>query len=197
MTSGERQALQDLMAEELLRNTMLHDLRGNATALMGWQSLVEPQGQKAAAGLERSVEAFVATIQLFSRRPVPSRHAVAHLQEIGESLGISVSGEEGYLCVCPRRLEAALSLAAPSRIEVHKASDGRMRVRLLGLGAAGLALLAVPHSAEIVEAVAQPSRALGVCLFKEVVRGVRGEYEISGDKSELCLILSPVLDSDA
>ena len=90
------------MAEELLRNTMLHDLRGNATALMGWQSLVEPQGQKAAAGLERSVGAFVATIQLFSRRPVPSRHAVASLQEIGESLGIPVSGEEGCLCVSVR-----------------------------------------------------------------------------------------------
>ena len=183
------------MGEELLRNTMLHDLRGNATALLGWQSLIEPSTQKAASGIERSVEALVSTIQLFSRSVAVAECQEADVHAIASSLGIAVSGTERALWVCPRRLEAALALSEPDSITVSERTDGRIQLQILGLDTKGLALLAVPHSAKIVEAVDSPSRALGVCLFKEVVRGVRGEYEISGDRTELGLILSLAAES--
>ena len=183
------------MGEELLRNTMLHDLRGNATALLGWQSLIEPNRQKAATGIERSVEALVSTIQLFSRPVGSVERKKANLQAIAGSLGIEVSGPKTDLWVCPKRLEAALSLSEPCSIKLSERTDGRVCVQILGLDTKGLGLLAVPHSAQIAEVVASPSRALGVCLFKEVVRGVRGEYEITGDRTELGLILSQATDS--
>ena len=197
MTQGEQKAIQALMSEELLRNTMLHDLRGNATALLGWQSLIEPQSQKAAAGIERSVEAFVATIRRFSRTFSSGPAVVADLKTIGRSLGVDVDGVDALACVCPRRMEAALALATPKALVVGLEGDEQLRVRILGLDEEGLALLAAPHSGSIVEAVSNPSRTLGVCLFKEVVRGVRGEYEISGDREELSLLLSVVPSSGA
>ena len=192
MTPGERKAYQALMGEELLRNTMLHDLRGNATALLGWQSLIEPRGQKAAGGMQRSVEALMGTIRQFSAPLKGAQGLGADLHRIAGDLGISIEGVATRLEVCPHRMEAALSLAQPTELRLSARPDDRVEVRILGLSPEGLALLGAPHSAKIVDAVSGASQVLGVCLFKEVVRGVRGEYDLSGDRSELRLVLSTV-----
>ena len=74
---------------------------------------------------------------------------------------------------------------------MDSAHDGRCVLELSGLVEEGLALLAAPHSKRLVQAVEDGGQLLGVCLFKEVVRGVRGEYEISAERRQLKLFLEP------
>ena len=179
------------MAQELLKHTLLHDLRGNATALLGWQTLIQPSSQKAAGGIERSVKALLETIRAYSYTATEASLERADIGEICARLGISFGGETSLVVVSPKRMEAALSLALPTRVEIQRERSGRCGLLLSGLEEEGLALLSAPHSKRLVEVVQDGGRLLGACLFKEVVRGVRGEYEISADRGQLTLFLEP------
>ena len=179
------------MSQELLNHALLHDLRGSATALMGWQSLLDPPDQKAVVGIERTVDALIATIRLYGSHIPRLADVSADVSVIAGLLGIDFEGEEDEIALCPHRLEAALELASPSRLTMNSLSEGRFELILYGLPKEGLALLATLQSHQVVAVTASGGRVLGTCLFKEVVRGRRCEYVISTDDGTLRLLANP------
>jgi hypothetical protein len=190
MTDESRSRLCTLMTQELIFHALLHDLRGNATTLMGWQSLLKDQNAKAVAGLGRSVDGLTETIQHFAGAPEagwPETSAV--IEDVAERLGIGFEGESFPVEIAEGRLEAACWLSGAQGLSIKRLPEKRAEIRLVGLQKEGLRLLFSPQSVEILSAAREPSPTLGTCLFKEVVRGVRGDYVSDVDSGVLCLLV--------
>ena len=150
--------------------------------------MLEPPEQRAAQGIERSVDGLIATIRLFDIRLPKKMDVVASVQRISEKLGLPFEGTDEAVALCPNRLEAALGLAKPLGVSQHRHENGQIEIVLSGLSSQGVALLKAPHSKELVAAAGTGGRLIGACLFKEVVRGRRCEYEISTDDGSLRLL---------
>ncbi len=195
MTQDERKTLCALMRQELLIHALLHDLRGSATSLMGWQGMLPDVGGKAVSGLGRSVKGFVDCIQLFSGAPEEPRPSEpCDMESVAKNLEISVLGKVAPFELDARRLEAASWLAGATGFSVHSPAGGfgergKVELQIQGLPIAGIRLLFSPQSKDLLLAVRENGPVLGVCLFKEVVRGVRGDYVSKEDSGLLCLRL--------
>jgi hypothetical protein len=183
------------MCQELLIHGLLHDLRGSATSLMGWQSLLPESAGKAVGGLERSIDGLIGTLRLFSGAPEPGGpKEPCALAVVADNLGLSVEGDPPPFELDADRLEAACWKAAATGLsaqivaDVHGGPD-RLELKIFGLAPAGIRLLLSTQSSALVEAAKQSGPVLGACLFKEVVRGVRGDYVSNEDSGVLCLRL--------
>jgi hypothetical protein len=195
MTQEERETLCALMRQELLSHALLHDLRGSATSLMGWQELLPVVGGKAVSGLGRSVAGLVECIQLFSSAPEsPPPSKPCALESVARRLDIPVQGEVEAFELDTNRLEAASWMAGATGFAVHRFTGGpggkdKMELQIQGLPTEGIRLLFSPQSQGLLRAARKNGPVLGVCLFKEVVRGVRGDYVSKEDSGLLCLRL--------
>lgn len=177
-----------LMRQELIFHALMHDLRGGMTALMGWQSLLADQNSKAVQGLGRSISGIGRCIRLFSGSPEPSwPETGCDLTKIARDLGIGFEGPADLVEIDSQRLEAASWMAGATGMRSKKLPGQRMEIQIEGLPALGLRLLLSPQSASVLSAAEVDGPIIGTCLFKEVVRGVRGDYVSDEDSGLLCL----------
>jgi len=176
------------MGRELLSNALLHDLRGNLTALLGWHSLLTEREGSAYGGLERSISALESTVALYSGlSPAMLVEGGVLVSALAERVDVLHSGEDVRVEVDGNRFEAACALAGVTEMVVRDVQQDTVWLDLHGCPGAGLRLLQSPHSVALVEAFDAKTPVLGVCLFKEVVRGVRGEYVCKEDAGILSL----------
>ena len=195
MTQVERKTLCALMRQELLIHALLHDIRGSATSLMGWQEMLPDVGGKAISGLGRSVSGLVGCIQLFSSAPeAPRPSEPCDLESVARNLDIPLEGELEAFELDTSRLEAASWMAGATGFSVQRTPgapgcEDKMELRIQGLPSAGIRLLLSPQSQSLLAAAKENGPVLGACLFKEVVRGVRGDYVSNEDSGLLCLRL--------
>ena len=176
------------MAKELLSHALLHDLRGNLTALLGWHSLLGEQEGPAYGGLERSIASLEANVALYSGVRSPEcAHDHVRVSELAARVEIDSTGLDPFVIVDADRFEAASALAGLTGLRVLSVDASFVEIELHGCSEAGIRLLQSPHSEALVEAFGARSSVLGVCLFKEVVRGVRGDYVCKDDTGILCI----------
>lgn len=177
-----------LMRQELIFHALMHDLRGGMTSLMGWQSLLEDQNSKAVEGLGRSISGIGRCIRLFSGAPEPGwPETGCDLTKITQNLGIDFEGPVDLVEIDSQRLEAASWMAGATGIRSKRLDGQRVEIQIVGLPVLGLRLLLSPQSASVLAAAEVDGPILGTCLFKEVVRGVRGDYVSDEETGLLCL----------
>ena len=176
------------MRQELILHALMHDLRGGVTSLLGWQSLLGGQNSKAVGGLGRSIAGLSECIDLFSRAPEPGwPEAPYDLSQLAEILGIEFEGPADLVEIDGERLEAASWMAGATGFSTQRLDSQRIEIQIKGLPFLGLRLLRSPQSADILSAAQVDGPILGTCLFKEVVRGVRGDYVSDEESGLLCL----------
>jgi hypothetical protein len=193
MSPEERAAVRGQLARELFLRMLIHDIRNPLTPIMGALELLEMGGTRLPGFLTQSVENLGVRLAAYDEQAwctaPPPRSLAA---EVAAALGIEVVGD-APAPLDPRRLVAALELAAPARVEFAPGAKGwRAEVRLHGLRPEAVTAATSPSFEALSERFARPDAVLGAALLRVVARDAGGQvHSKHGETPPVLSLLLP------